>query len=143
MHLTLTFIGEADIEPVAQSLLTMKFPSFELTLQGVGQFPSKGSAVTIWAGIKESSRLRALQETIATALLDRGFPKENRPYNPHLTLARYDPGVSVKEVEEFCRTHASFVLPDVSVTAFFLYSSAFVDGVPRYRRERPFALDGP
>src|SRR6185437_14637680 len=42
-----------------------------------------------WVGLAgEKARLLALQAAVANDLAARGFPREERPFSPHLTLAR-------------------------------------------------------
>jgi len=81
-----------------------------------------------------------LRTVVATALAGTGFSPETRPYNPHLTLARCDPGFPASVIEEFLRIHSRFELSAVPIMKFGLYSSTFVANVPVYRRERGFPL---
>jgi hypothetical protein len=43
-------------------------------------------------------------------------------------------------VEVFLAQNEGFVLPEVAVASFSLYSSSLVDDVPVYRRQRSFRL---
>jgi RNA 2',3'-cyclic 3'-phosphodiesterase len=138
-HLTLHFIGEADIERIADALSTVAFPAFSLTLQGVGQFPSAGGAVTLWVGVQESSELLELHTAVAAALADEGFRPEARRYTPHITLARCDPGVPAELVDAFVARHAKFAL-EMPIVGFSLYSSEFVGDAPVYRCLRSFVF---
>ncbi len=138
MHLTLHFLGEAEIPRISGAIQQVLFSRFEVTLAGVGQFPSAGGSVTLWAGVRESASLQQLHDAVADALGATGFKKEARPYNPHITLARGEAGFSSAVVAEFLSKHASFELPWVRVSGFSLYSSVSVDGVPSYRREGTF-----
>ena len=142
MHLTLHFIGEADAERIGAALHEVTVPAFELLLEGVGQFPSAGGAVTLWAGVRESPELLGLHATVTAALGREGFRPEARRYTPHISLARCEPGVSEDVVNEFLTRYADFTLPAVPVTRLGLYSSTFVDGVPVYRCEWSFPLTG-
>lgn len=138
MHLTLHFIGEADIGRMAAALQTVARPAFSLTLEGVGQFPPVGKAVTLWAGIRDNAELRELHMAVAVALAVEGYRPEARLYSPHITLARCKPEVPAGVVTEFL-AQAAFSL-SVPVTAFGLYSSTLIGDAPVYRRERSFPL---
>jgi len=92
MHLTLHYLGEADVESIAVALEVLAFQRFSLTLEGVGQFPSSGGAVTLWAGVRENADLLGLRTAVAAALAESGFRPEARRYAPHITLARCEPG---------------------------------------------------
>ena len=140
MHVTLHFLGKANVERTAAALAVVAAPAFALTIEGVGQFPSADGAVILWARVRESRELLGLHAAIAAALAGEGFQPEARPYTPHVTLARCGPQVAVGLVGEFLTRGAPLSLPDVPVTAFGLYSSTSVGGASVYRRERSFPL---
>jgi len=94
MHLTLKFlgeIGEAQAEEVKDALrtVTARHHPFELGLKGTGTFPpgSRNPRV-LWAGFESREELAALQADIEEELSKKGFPREERPFRPHLTLGR-------------------------------------------------------
>ena len=139
-HLTLHFLGEADVERTSAALSTVDAPAFNQTFAGVGQFPSAGGSTTLWAGVPAAPGLLQLRAAIANALAGDGFRPEARPYNPHLTLARCEPGFPAGVIEEFLRTHSQFSLSAVPITAFGLFSTTLIADVPVYIRERGFLL---
>ena len=138
MHLTLYFIGEADIGRMAAALQTVARPAFSLTLERFGRFPPTGKAVTLWAGVRDNAELRELHMAVAVALAVEGCRPEARRYSPHITLARCKPLVPAGVVTGFL-AQAAFSL-SVPVAAFGLYSSTLVGDAPVYRRERLFPL---
>jgi RNA 2',3'-cyclic 3'-phosphodiesterase len=143
MHLTLHFLGDGDVGRLAPPLQQLQVSEFRLTVQGVGQFPSAGGAVTLWAGVRQSAELAALHAAVAAALRDQGFRPGTRRYTPHVTLARCEPRVAAEVVDGFLARHAAFSLADVPVAALGLYCSTFVDEAPVYRREQVFPLQVP
>jgi 2'-5' RNA ligase len=138
MHVTLHFIGEADAERVAARLASVQAAVLALTFEGVGQFPSEAGAVVLWAGIRRCSALLDLHTAVATVLAGDGFRPEARAYIPHVTLARSEPGVEPRVVNEFLTRHAAFSLPNVPAEGFRLCSSEFAGASPVYRVERSF-----
>lgn len=142
MHLTLHFLGEAELDRADAVLRPAPSPRFSLTLEGVGQFPSAGGSVTLWAGVRKNPELLVLHGAIGAALVREGFRPESRPYAPHITLARWEPGVPPAVIAEWIASHAAFSLTDVPVTEVALYSSTFVGDAPVYRRERVVELAG-
>jgi RNA 2',3'-cyclic 3'-phosphodiesterase len=140
MHLTLHFIGEADIDRMAAALSAVRAPAFALTIEGVGQFPSADGSVTLWAGVRASTGLAGLHGTVAAALAGEGFRPEEGRYTPHVTLARCGPQIPAGLVGEFLNRHSALSLPTVALEEFALYSSAFVGDGPVYTRERRFPL---
>lgn len=140
MHVTLHFLGEADVERTSVALSTVDVPVFNQTFAGVGRFPSAGGSTTLWAGVPAASGLLQLRAAISTALASVGFRQEARPYNPHLTLARCEADFPASVIEEFLEMHSQFSLSAVSITSFGLFSSTLVADVPVYVRERGFPL---
>lgn len=140
MHLTLHYIGEADIERMALALQAVAVSAFSLTLEGVGRFPSAGNATILWAGVRENVELLGLHAAVAAALAITGYRPETRRYHPHITLARCKPLVPASVTAEFLARPAAFSLSEVPVVEFGLYSSTLFGDAPVYRRERSFPL---
>lgn len=93
LHLTVRFIGHVD-EAVAgriRSALQPPIPvaPFSIRLAGVGTFPPKGSPRVIWAGLADGTEgLHGVERDVTARLGPLGIAPEDRPYRPHLTLAR-------------------------------------------------------
>jgi 2'-5' RNA ligase len=115
LHFTLKFLGEIENDRVteakaataaaavaaadsvaARAVARGAQPAGELrlALEGLGAFPARGPARTLWAGCGEGAEaLTALAAAVEEAFVAVGFPGEERPFSPHLTLARIkDPG---------------------------------------------------
>jgi RNA 2',3'-cyclic 3'-phosphodiesterase len=94
-HITLKFLGyvEADQVPaIAQTCraAAAAVTSFGLSVQGVGAFPGWRGARVLWMGLQDGvSALTALQATLEGGLATLGFRPEDRPFSPHLTVARF------------------------------------------------------
>jgi 2'-5' RNA ligase len=94
MHLTLVFLGEVSdgrVAPVCEAVgrAAARSEPFEMTVGGGGCFPPGGGVRVVWVGVDEpSGRLSLLQGAVADELAADGFPKESRPFSPHLTLGR-------------------------------------------------------
>ncbi len=99
MHLTLTFLG--NVEPglvdditgaMGQSAAAVS--PFRVHLSDLGMFPNERRPRVIWAGLQGGlDALGALQERVEEAMSGLGFPRERRPFTPHLTLGRVrEPG---------------------------------------------------
>jgi 2'-5' RNA ligase len=89
IHLTLAFLGDVEdsaLEPARRAVEGSRHPPFEVALDQVGSF--KGARVA-WAGCAEPSRgLVDLQSELDSRLRRAGFALDERPYTPHVTLAR-------------------------------------------------------
>lgn len=95
MHLTLKFLGDVEEQrfeqeffPVFSQLLSPYMP-ISLSVEGVGQFPPRGSPRIFWVGLEgEMGPIRELVGQVDEFFERFGFPRERRPFNPHITLAR-------------------------------------------------------
>jgi RNA 2',3'-cyclic 3'-phosphodiesterase len=106
MHLTLKFIGDIEGAEVAQLDTTLRdiagrHDPVELRLGGLAAFPSLRRASVLWVGIAEDAALMALQADIELALSRLGYPREQRPFRPHLTVARTRGNARPPDIERF------------------------------------------
>ena len=94
MHLTLKFLGEIDEDQAVNIAEILKnvcsiSSSFPLSLRGTGFFPANArNPRVLWIGIIEEPALMNLQACLESELERLGFPKEERPFHPHLTIGR-------------------------------------------------------
>jgi len=91
LHITLKFIGEQtpeQTEAIAERLHKIESGEFEIRAGGYGFFPTAKAPRVFWIGIHAGPQLTALAERIDVAVAELGIPREDRPYSPHLTLAR-------------------------------------------------------
>jgi RNA 2',3'-cyclic 3'-phosphodiesterase len=95
MHVTLLFLGEVDdreLHAVCKAVQAVAEgePPFPLRVSGVGAFPTPRRPKILWAGITEGTEpLRRLNAAMEERMLELGcYRKEERGYNPHLTLGR-------------------------------------------------------
>lgn len=94
MHLTLAFLGEV-AEPLAAAITSasarpVAHAPFLIELGGVGVFPPRGMPRVLWLGLSRGGRdLVDLQRIVADRLEGLGVRLEERPFHPHLTLARW------------------------------------------------------
>lgn len=99
LHLTLAFLGDIDEDDVAsvEDVLddVASDPVFDLRFEHLGSFGGRRSrrgrdvGRTIWLGCEESKRLSHLQAEISDKLRRLGVELEDRPFTPHVTLARH------------------------------------------------------
>jgi RNA 2',3'-cyclic 3'-phosphodiesterase len=93
-HFTLKFLGGIEAELLAAARAALEgaardLAPFDLELAGLGAFPSQGPPRIVWVGCgagRESlvAGAAAIEESFAAA----GFPREPRPFSPHLTIGR-------------------------------------------------------
>lgn len=124
LHITLRFIGEVDrhrADDLATALSEIRFPPFDITLAGLGQFERKGRVDTLWAGVQPREPLTQLHQRIDRACIRIGLPPCERAYLPHITLARF--GRSGGSTTDFMTLHGALASAPFTVDSFALFES--------------------
>lgn len=140
-HLTFHFFSALEDEMLEKFRVILrqyapKILPFKLGLQGIGAFPDLKRPQVLWVGLKGD--LVALEQThqiFYQALKTEGFPVEERPFHPHITLGR----IRKKCSEAFTN------LPDISTSLetfreIYLYESELSPHGTRYEILERFPL---
>jgi 2'-5' RNA ligase len=89
-HVTLAFLGDVDDERAAAAAEAVQRaaagPPVELRLAGGGRF-GRGRFTVLWAGVSGDG-LDDLSRRVRRELRKSRVPYDNRPFRPHLTVAR-------------------------------------------------------
>lgn len=93
VHLTLKFLGSTSdslLPKIHESLFNAvsSYSPFYIKIYGTGVFPTRKYPRVIWIGAENSQTLRRLSSNIEDSMSSLGFKKENKEFNPHLTLGR-------------------------------------------------------
>jgi 2'-5' RNA ligase len=76
LHVTLKFLGDTDLDLIGE----------------IGSLVEQTARLerpsVVWAGLEGAETLTAIAADLETGLEELGFARENRPFVPHLTLAR-------------------------------------------------------
>jgi 2'-5' RNA ligase len=102
-HITLRFLDTIDRVTYERFLSRIEVVgkefAFPFTLEGFGAFPNPRKATVFWVGVgRGATELAMLNEIIEEAALAAGISPEERPFHPHLTLARIRPPVDVRDL---------------------------------------------
>ena len=94
MHVTLAFMGEVDEVQSAKLIVAMQprpaQPVFDAAFERIGVFPLRAAPKVLWLGVGAgAAEMTALQGEIAARVERLGVPLDRRPFQPHLTLARW------------------------------------------------------
>jgi 2'-5' RNA ligase len=94
LHLTLAFLGEQPeeqlevLETIGRAV-TVSGRGGVLRLSEAGSFGAKRAPRVLWVDLTgDLEALLEIQQRLDTALREAGFPMEDRPFRPHVTLAR-------------------------------------------------------
>jgi 2'-5' RNA ligase len=156
LHVTLKFIGEQPekaVEKIKAGLAGVKGSPVEIAFRDYGFFPNEKSARVFWIGIGADARLARLAAEVDDVSAKLGIPREDRPFSPHLTLARGSRGSGApgqrrgdtpnRQFESLqARLAAGSPIDFGTMTAveFVLYQSQLTDGGSRYTKIARFPL---
>jgi RNA 2',3'-cyclic 3'-phosphodiesterase len=137
IHLTLRFIGETGpqaLTAIKGALAGIQFGPFALALQGTGHFPPGRHPRVLWVDVVANPALDELYRKLELALAGIGIPPEERPFSPHLTLARLK--LSAPDaVVNFEARHGGLSFAPFEVREIFLYSSLLTSRGAIHNRE--------
>jgi 2'-5' RNA ligase len=140
LHVTTKFIGEWPKERLEEMKKTLaQVPTsgaFDTSIRGLGWFPNAKSPRVFWAGVDGGKPLSALAAATEAAAAKAGVPRENRPYSPHLTLARIRDRVPLEALRKAIAALSSDDFGCFRATVFVLYLSA----AGKYTRLAEFPL---
>lgn len=136
LHVTLKFLGDTrqdSIHEIAEQVQSVagSEAAFDLKIAGVGCFPHAARPRVVWAGLENADGLARMSEQLDILLEPLGFAREQRRFQPHLTLARIKrkPPPELAELVERQQQNEFGVSPVESVE---LMQSELGPGGPRY-----------
>lgn len=141
IHLTLKFLGSvpaARVGAIREALARAVREPFrwEVRLAGVGSFGGPKRLRVVWVGLEgDVAPLGDLARRVDLALAPLGFAREERPFTPHLTLARVREEASMEErraLHELLATFRPPALPTLTVDSLSLMRSFLEPGGARY-----------
>lgn len=145
-HVTVKFLGRTYprlVERVhgACGDAAAEIRPFRVGIEGMGVFPGPGRARVLWVGLDDrDGGLPALARALDDGLANE-FPPEKRGFTPHLTVARFNPPVSIRnQADELAATE--FDLEPFRVGELVLYRSHLSPKGARYEPLERFPLRG-
>ncbi len=94
VHLTLKFLGETPaakqpaLTAAMQQAVAGRAP-LRLHAAGLGCFPNLARPRVVWIGVQGHLKaLQSLRDAVEGVIAPLGYPTEDRPFSPHLTLGR-------------------------------------------------------
>lgn len=131
MHLTLKFLGEvsqANLNVLSGMLEAeaARHAPFKFTVGGLGAFPNPRRPRVVWVGSEVPPDLPQIQHAIDLETQRLGYPGEDRPYSPHLTLGRVNQNAQPDAVAQLARALSEVKVGQlgvVTVDAVHLFQS--------------------
>jgi RNA 2',3'-cyclic 3'-phosphodiesterase len=156
LHITLKFIGEQtpeQVEALTARLRQIESNEIETRCGEFGFFPTATAPRVFWIGIQAGPELAELATSIDVAAGELGVPREDRPYSPHLTLARAGGRSGSPKWHKGDRPNSTFGVLEKRLAAmseidfgtmtaheFILYQSQVFSGGSRYTKLQRFPL---
>lgn len=144
LHLTLAFLGHLPpdaLEPIGAALAraTAAHPAFTVRVRGAGSFGRGARARVLWVGVEGGDELLRLQASVADGLAVVGY-REERPFRPHLTLARARTPRGSRALADARDALAGLDFGAFPADALILYRSETGPGGSRYSALSTFPL---
>lgn len=141
MHVTVKFLGNVSEDRLAlvSTALVQALAghaAFDADVVGLGAFPSPTRPRVVWAGVGAGAdRLGDIARAVEDALEPLGFPREERAFRAHVTLARIKdrlPGGAEKTLAEELRAGGTRAVSRVRVDRVHLMASKLSPKGPTY-----------
>ncbi len=141
LHLTVRFLGDVAEEALPDVVAALReavgtVPSGEAEARGFGAFPLLQRPRIVWCGVDDlSGAATELEETVAPGLAELGFERDERPFSPHVTVARLRDdsrgvGALVRRLGEEAQAGTRF--GRFAVHELTVFRSDLLPGGPRY-----------
>src|SRR6267143_1661215 len=144
LHVTLKFIGEVpetELAVIRNALAAARSDQpVTLEFRGLGFFPNEKSSRVFWAGIEASPNLKTLAADIERAMEKLGIPREQRPFSPHLTLARFEPPGLPEQLHSAVRENEVRDFGTLRTSQFHLIESKLKPSGAEYTTLESFAF---
>ena len=132
-HITLQFLGETSEERyrcVEARLKDVRSPEVPIRLEGTGFFERAG---VFFAGVSVSAEMLELEKRVLTATAQCGFVAEDRPFHPHVTLARAKGDKRINALRKLGqRVREEVRFPAFTAREFLLYEAFLGAGGAHY-----------
>ena len=145
LHITTKFIGEwpeSRLEELVESLRFLpKEGPLHLSLKRLGWFPNDGSPRVLYLSVDGDAGLMALAAKTTECLEKLGLEKEDRPYSPHLTLARVKNPVPLGRLKQRIAELQPNEFGTFAVNSYSLYRSDPGSNASVYRKLMDLRLE--
>lgn len=126
-HITTKFIGawpENRLDEMGGSLDALRGSGpFRIAIRGLGFFPNAKRPRVFWTGVEGGEPLQRLAAHTVEICAKLGIEAEDKPYSPHLTLARIEAPKGLESLHAAVAKLPSTEFGEFEVRAFHLYRS--------------------
>jgi|SRR5664280_1374912 len=147
-HLTLKFFGDISVDNVKNICSAVQNrvasgQSLNLKIEKLGVFPDARRPRVIWCGVTgDVEKLSGIQKQLDGDFAGIGFPRENRPFQAHLTLGRIKDPSALTGISEALVKYSAFAADVFSCKELILFQSKLSPQGATYTKLAEFALGG-
>ena len=140
LHITLAFLGQVADDRLGPAIeaagaAVRGRAAFGVLLDHAGRFPPGGRPRAVWLGIGAGvEELISLAADVARELRQRAFALEDRPFSPHVTLARVRPDTTSPGSRTIATAIETLTVPELRLTVdrITVVESRLSPGGPQY-----------
>ena len=145
LHITLSFIGDTSEEQVnyiSEQLETIGsgYSSMELHFKELGIFPNLRKPRVFWIGMDRNKLLENLQGEIEVMLRNYGIIRDNKPFSPHLTIARIKWIDNIDRLKYWLKKYRGKTIQKTKIGEVIYYESKLTANGPIYNSIKKFPL---
>lgn len=146
-HVTLKFLGDTPttfIDKIENGIrnAVKGLKAFEMTVRGVGTFPSSAEPRVVWAGLEHAEPLTVAARRLEDEMHRLAFPRERRDFTPHLTLARVRSPRGREKLAAVLGDHAGEEFGKARIEKVLLMRSELSAAGPHYTTVRTVPFEG-
>jgi len=114
---------------------------FKIDIGGLGTFPTPNSIRVVWIGLRQGEKeMVSLTDKFENAFSMIGIEKENRPFQPHLTLCRVRSSNNMDALKKEINAERDIIIGSMVVNELVLYQSILSRKGPIYLEIKRFRL---
>lgn len=137
LHLTVKFLGDTEDGLVPEIITAIReacadVRPFEIRVRGTGAFPSLSRMSVVWVGVEGAEPIAHIADGLEPSLESLGFPRENRAWKAHVTLARAKGHRDLGRVRTVLEAHADDVFGSHRVDGIHLKKSVLTPQGAQY-----------
>jgi 2'-5' RNA ligase len=137
IHLTVKFLGEVAAEKYRQIEQVLSADHYDVVpftmkITGLGKFGRGGGLNILWAGVEKNENLEKLFHKIEKNLHSLKIEKEERPFKPHITLARNKREFNWRPIFQLLEENRECPIAQLEVKGFQIFKSDLASTGPTY-----------
>ncbi|WP_075620106.1 RNA 2',3'-cyclic phosphodiesterase [Paenisporosarcina indica] len=120
LHITLLYLGAVEDETMQRlserlTDLQETCTSFDLTINGIASFGSHRNPRVVYVSVEEESKLKLLQTNVKMIAESLNFKVDQKPFVPHITLAKKWIGKEDLNMEDKQVDQMNFMIKQFSI----------------------------